>query len=249
VTSGNVSSNVTELWITREKWAQLVPLKDTVAIPLASSFFCMGSTINNDTTSAQQGFTIDLSQDAASFTIWPQPGGHRVGFNKLTAPIAGVNVDNVITDPWTSYGMVISGGNLYWYDFTDAAPQLSVYDWTSKIFQQNTKKNFEAFKVWFTVPPNTPPLGPCRNEAPTDDPSWNQLANDQYLIVKVFADVDNCAHDGSMKLVTTREVRKSGELLRILDGFKAEQWQVELIGRVLVSNMQIATSSKELANV
>ena len=52
-----------------------------------------------------------------------------------------------------------------------------------------------------------------------------------------------------MQLITCREIRKSGELLRIPDGFKAESWQIEILGRVDVSNLQMATSAKELANV
>jgi hypothetical protein len=32
-------------------------------------------------------------------------------------------------------------------------------------------------------------------------------------------------------------------------GFKAEQWQWEMLGVVLISNLQVATSAKELGNV
>jgi hypothetical protein len=70
------------------------------------------------------------------------------------------------------------------------------------------------------------------------------LAADQYLILRVYA-----RQDDDMLLVTTREVRQTGELLRIVSGFKAEEWMFELEGRVLVSNMQVATSVKELARV
>ena len=253
VTNGGVSTNLTAPWITRERWAQLVPLKNTRAIHLASCYFCFGATVGTgateDVSVAQQGFNIELlGTDSTSFTIWPQPGGHRVGFNLMNAPGA-VNIDNVLTDPWTSYGMLIQGGNLYWYDFTDSAPVMQTYDWSSKIFQQNNKKSWEAFKVWFTVPPGTPPISGCRNEAPASDPSWLTLAPGVYANVLIYMDTDDCDHDGLMNLVTAREVRKSGELLRILDGFKAEAIQVRVIGRVPISNIQIATSAKELANV
>jgi len=46
-----------------------------------------------------------------------------------------------------------------------------------------------------------------------------------------------------------REIRSSGELLRIISGYKYETWQFEVEGRVLISNIQIATSVKELAVV
>ena len=66
------------------------------------------------------------------------------------------------------------------------------------------------------------------------------LGPNQYGIVRVYTDG---------KLFTTRELRTSGELLRIYSGVKVEAWQFELEGRVSVTNWQIATSVKELAAV
>ena len=51
-----------------------------------------------------------------------------------------------------------------------------------------------------------------------------------------------------MVLVDCREITRSGGLLRIVSGFKAEQWQWEIMARVNVSNIQLATSVKELGN-
>ena len=249
------STNLTESWITLDKWPIITPQEYVRAIPLAACYFAFGTVsppyiTPQDTSVAQQGFNIDLSVlDADSFTVWPQPGGHRVGFNLMEAP-NGYNVVNVIEDPWTSYGMLIQNGQVYYYDFNDPEPTMQPYDWTSAILQQNTKRSFEAFKVWFTVPSGTPPCNTVpRNEAPTTDASWDALSPTQWLIVKIYADYDDGSGDGAMHLVTCREVRKSGELLRIGSDFKAESWQVEFLSRVNVSNMQMATSAKELANV
>jgi hypothetical protein len=248
VTNAGVANNITQLWITRERWAALTPQKYGRVVPLASCYFCYGSTsgtgATEDTSQAQTGFTVELDQDNTSFTIWPQPGGHRVGFNQLTAP-NDMNIDNVLTDPWTGIGMLIQGGNMYYYDFTDPAPVMMPFDYKSKIYQQNNKKSFEAMKCFFSVPSGTPSPSAKRNEADPDDPSWNALANNQYGIVKVYADIGN----GEMTLVCCREIRKSGELLRMPSGFKAEQWQWEMLGVVLISNLQVATSAKELGNV
>jgi hypothetical protein len=89
--------------------------------------------------------------------------------------------------------------------------------------------------VFFNVPPSTP-AQVTRN---VSDPQPVLGAN-QYGIVRVFVDGE---------LWTTRELRKSGELLRIYSGIKGEQWQFEIEGRVNVSNLQVATSVKELAQV
>ena len=101
-------------------------------------------------------------------------------------------------------------------------------------------------RVFFTRPPNTPTQNACPNEACADDPSWATLGANQLGIIKTFADVD-CT--GEMVLVDCREITRSGGLLRIVGGFKAEQWAWQVLGRVTISNIQIATSVKELGNV
>jgi hypothetical protein len=109
-----------------------------------------------------------------------------------------------------------------------------------KALSATVQKNFEAMKVYFTVPSGTPTQATTRNTAATADASWNTLGANQYGIIRVFADGN---------LVTVREIWASGELLRILSGYKYETWQFEIEGRVLVSNLQVATSVKELASV
>ena len=186
-----------------------------------------------------------MDTDNTSFTIWPQPGGHRVGFTQLIAP-NGFNVDNLMVDPWSGTPLLIQNEGVYYIDFTDPLPLMQTYIYRSKIYQSNNKKNYSAMRVFFTIPTNTPPQNPQPNEAPTEDPSWQALGIGQYGIIQVYASADI---GGAMKLVTTREIRKSGGLLRILGGFKAEEWQFRVIGRVPVSNIQIATSIQELGNV
>ena len=104
-------------------------------------------------------------------------------------------------------------------------------------------------RIFFTVPPNAPGVNECPNEAPADDSSWATLQPNQRAIIKVYADPEDDNSDGSMQLVTCREITRSGGLLRIESGFKAENWQFEILGVVNVSNLQVATSVKELGNV
>lgn len=239
VTPQGTAGNVTEMWITREKWAKLVPLNATAcAIPLVSCYLCFGTTNGTDVSSAQTGFLIELNQDTESFSIWPQPGGHRLGFNQLQSP-NGLNIDNLLLDTWSGIGLLIQNGGIYYWDFTDQAPTMVPYTWRSKKFQANNKKNYEAMKIYFDVPTNTPAQG-TRSVLPTADPAWNTLGANQYGIVRVFADD---------VLVTTREIYKSGELMRILSGFKAETWQFEFNARVVITNVQIATTVKQLSNM
>jgi hypothetical protein len=245
-------TNLTQDWIKREDWNALAPQKNTRAIALASTYFCWGTTsgtgATEDVSVAQVGFNIEVNTDTSSFTIWPQAGGHRLGIMPMTSPY-GFNIDNLFIDPWTGQGVLIMNGAEYWYDFTDQAPTIQPYDWLSKKYQEIAKKNYSAMRIFFTVPPNTPAQNPNPNIQPAYDPSWQTLQDGQWGIVKVWADPDDGTHSGNMVLVMARELRKSGQVMRIPDGFKAENWQFEVLGRVLISNIQVATSVQELGQV
>ena len=252
VTSIGQATNTTELWITREKWAALVPLTFGAAraVPLAGTYFCYGTNPTltgalpaGNSPGTPNGFMLELNTDTTSFTIWPQPGGHRVGFSQMTPP-SGFYIDNIIIDPWTGYALIVQGGATYYYDFTDPSPVMQPFSYTSKIYQQNNKKNFAAARAFFTVPASTPAQNATPNTLPASDPSWQSLNAGQYAILLVYADVG-----GVMTLMTAREITSSGGLLRILSGFKAENWQFQVIGQVPISNIQVATSITELGNV
>lgn len=248
VAPSGVASNTTDLWFTRENWVQLTPQHDAHAIYLASAYFCFGSVSRDlsDVSEAQRGFTIELDQDNTSFTIWPQPGGHRLGLQLLDAP-TDVDVLGLFTDPWTAIGCMIASGNIYYWNFKDPEPVSRVYTWRSKIYHQNVKRNYSAMKVFFAnVQPDLPALNPTVLEAGIDDPVWTSLPADRWGYIKTYADIDN---DGELELVDCREIRSSGELLRIVGGFKSDIWQWEITARVSIANVQIATTVKELAQI
>lgn len=247
ITATGGATNTTDLWFTREKWRELTPQQFTRAIFLASSYYCLGSVSPDglDTSEAQRGFTIELAADAASFSIWPQPGGHRVGFQVLDSPIDDTDVQNVLTDPYTGIGLVIADGKVWYFDFSDTEPDLKVYTWKSKLYQQNVKRSYAAMKVYYDVPPGTAAQNDTVIEEVASAAIWAaDLPADRYGYIKTYVDTDGT---GAMLLIDCREIRKSGGLLRIVDGFKAETWQWEVVSRVKISNIQVATSVKELA--
>jgi hypothetical protein len=51
------------------------------------------------------------------------------------------------------------------------------------------------------------------------------------------------------RLVSTRPLVKSGQMIRMPSGFRADFWQLEIVSRVVISNIQMATSARELADV
>lgn len=242
VTQYGAVSNITETWVTREKWQKLTPQSNLVAVFLVSQYYAWETGSNgNEGGKGNRGFSIELNvTDQNSFSIWPQPGGHRIGFqllqNQLTNPIAMLEID-----PWSAVAIIISRSQVFQIDFTDQAPTLEVMTWTSKLLQQKTKKNFEAMRLAFTIPPNSPALNPVRLEAPTDDPVWvSPLPADRYGFILVYAD---------KQLVTAREIRVPQEVLRILSGFKHETWQFTIVHRVSISGVQVGSSVKGMASV
>jgi hypothetical protein len=221
------ASNMTESWISRERWPELTPQTEIHAIRLASDYFAF----QVDT---QTGYSVELASDQTSFEWRSQVGGHRIGFETLTAPGA-VNITNLMTDPWTGYGLTIQGGAVYYYNFTDQSPTLMPYLWRSRQFQDNALQNYSALRVYFTVPPSTPTQNPVRNTAQVQT-----LQTDQYGLLRFYADD---------VLVKTQEIRRSGELMRLPSGFKYDFLMIEVEARVKISNIQFATSVAELRQV
>jgi hypothetical protein len=233
VSQSGAGLNTTEGWVSREKWQALVPQQRIRAVKHTSSYFAFGA--KEVAGPIRDGFTVELSsEDKTSFTIWPQAGGHRLGFNNLSSPNE-FDILNVQLDPWTGVCLLVQNEAVYYYDFTDQHPIIVPYVWRSKTYQQMARRNFEAMRLFFSVPDTTA-------AQVARDVTFPQLVlgDNQYGIVRVYVDGE---------LWTTREIRTTGELLRIFSGTKGEQWQFEIEGRILVSNMQVATSVKELALV
>lgn len=245
VTPYGTANNITEKWVTREKWNEL-PLRSVRAAMSGPAYFAFGSVYLDPATSvetaadAQIGFTVQTPQTASQQVASP-PGSDvtNPAFSWLTAP-NDLDIYNVQVDPWSAVVLVQQDQKVWYYDFTDTEPDIMPYLWKSKVFQDNYKRNFSAMRIWFDVPAGTP----AQNVDRTITPTIPTLNADMYGIVRVYAGDNN---DG-LQLLTTREIRTSGELLRINSGQKYEQWQFEFEGRVNITGFQVATSVKELRN-
>ncbi len=239
--------NFTEGWITKEKWQQFVPQKGLRAINFLSSYFGFGTTSSTlspdkmDTAyqppASQYGFTIDfgsanLQARWLGFTTLTGPIGRSyVNGELVTADISGLSKDH-----WTGLPLFVINNQVYYPDFGDQTPALLPYKWRSKIYQEQWPQNYEAMKIYFNIPPGTISQGPVRDidKVQTFNP------NTQYGIVRVYADG---------RLVNTREIRKSGELMRVASGYKAVFWQWEVEAQVEITAMHVATSVKELREI
>jgi hypothetical protein len=155
----------------------------------------------------------------------------RISFTKL---FNASPTFNCYTDVWTGETFLIRDGKVQWLDIAPSRTR-EPFIWRSKVFSMPNKRNIEAMRVYFDTFPDSPELNPTRNTAPVQT-----LAADQYGLVRVYADG---------RLVMTRELREDGEFMRLPSGFKASHWQLEFEARVRITDVEFATTAKELVNV
>lgn len=232
VTNG-VATVITEKLITKDEWQRLLKVRTLRATRLQGAYYAYGSArfavFQSDF--AQESMVQQLDYAGAYTGALIDPKDQRVAFNVLSNEVPATNV---FSDPWTGETFIIREGKLYRLDITDQVAPREVLRWRSKVFQPNNKKNFQAMRVYFEIPPWAPTLNTDRNTN-----LEQELAADQYGLVRVYADDT---------LVMTRELRTSGELMRIPAGYKADFWSVEFEAVVKILSFQMGTSVKALAN-
>ncbi len=232
--SNGVANLVTEGLVMKDEWNRLTEVATLRATRLTNAYYAYGS---KRTGFAQadsvQANAFQADDFAGSYSgILIDPTNQRVAFNTLTSDDP---VTNVFNDAWSGETFIIREDKVYRIDLADEEGPRDTMLWRSKIFQPTDRKNFAAMRVYFEVPEWAPTQNATRNTS-----SPQTLAADQYGLVRVYA---------NDTLVMTRELRTSGELMRLPSGFKADFWQVEFEHVVKILSFQMATSAKELMKV
>ncbi len=147
------------------------------------------------------------------------------------------NITNVYMDELSGqiFSLMSNGTVMQWNPpvGSPGTTHLQSWEWKTKQFRFTMPQQFKAFMVLYEVPPEVQiALGPRNN-----DQSQVFNAETQYLIVRVYADG---------RQVVVREVQKSGEVILIPDGFKAELWEFQFEGQIGMKFFKVASSVKEL---
>jgi hypothetical protein len=148
-----------------------------------------------------------------------------------------VNVLNIYSDELSGqlFSLMQDGTVMQWNPPVGVVGETTLrsWEWKTKQFRFTMPQQFMAFMVLFEVPPEvTTTLGPRNtDQGQLFDPT------SQYLIVRIYADG---------RPVVVREVQRSGEVLLIPGGFKAEIWEVMFVGQIGMKFFKMATSIKEL---
>lgn len=241
VASGGIVVATKKL-IRKDKWNALVATSTLRAVRLGAAYYGFGSVrfgVFEETAFDTNAFTQeDISEARRGLLI--DPTSQSVAYNSMLIEGSDAPITNVFTDPWSGEVFIIKNNKTYWLDIGDIQQERQKFIWRSKIFQPSDRKNFQAMKIYFRVPPNTNDLNPIPNEAPVQT-----LALDQWGLVRVYAGTE----EANLELVMTREIRTSGEQMRMPSGFKFDYWQWEIEARVEILSLQAATSPSELRAV
>lgn len=179
---------------------------------------------------AYMAYQAPGTSDTKGLMIEPSQQYTRNGYIELAD--SSYTITNIMADPWSSTPIIIRGGQIYVLDQPDNT-NYQPYKWRSKIFKMRNKENLGAMKVYFDVPTGSPTLT-------TEVINPTTLTSTMYGIVRVYC-------DGVLRY--SRELRSSGVEFRLPSGFKAEEWQFEIEARVRVTDIQVASTSRELASV
>jgi hypothetical protein len=171
------------------------------------------------------GFVMDSGDTNTPFTYLRTPN------------IETVQVVNAYSDELSGQIFVLNtDGSIMQWNPPIGLPgttTLRSWQWKTKKFRFTAPQEFAAFMVLFEVPPEVTITLGVRNtdQMQIFDPT------SQYLIIRVYADGNP---------IVVREIQKSGEVLTIPGGFKAELWEYQLEGQVGVRFFKCASSIKEL---
>jgi len=192
-------------------------------------------TMNKDTwLTPYHGGTIIGARHRAEYIAIHSEGGFIFdGTDRHTGFILLNNLDNATSiwnDEFEGNTYVMIDGNVYLWDSPTADHQ--TYQWRSKQFYAPQPISLGAVHVTSSrrVDDVLPP-----------DPS-GLLPDGVRARFRVYAGQD-------MTLIMERDIEKPTDIFRLPSGFRAFDWQIELIGRVRIDSVELASTMKELQGV
>jgi len=241
-----IAEVITKNIITKDKWQD----RDTYLNPdtlqassLNGAYYAWGATDTGafEPTAFDNDSFEMLDFGGSYIGLILDPKDARVAYTKLFSELPAVSC---FPDPWSGETFVIREGAVLHIDISPNRPR-EPYTWRSKRLERPKTGNYAAMKVYFTPVPDLPPTSPLTTYW-DDDLFWDdsmywteatlELRPDQQGIVRVYADD---------RIVWARELRHSGEQMRMPSGFKATDWYVEIDARCTVSSIEMVENAKE----
>lgn len=221
LSAAGVAVNVTRNTISKQAWQSLLNLQELRAALLNGAYFVYAG--------VTEGAFEETAFEPTAFQTANDTGTRRglliefqqqnVGITRLLSPIS---VFNVFTDIWTSEVLLVSDAAVFWMNLASLTQQ--AYTWTSKIFTLPYPTNLGAAKFTYDPPPD-------------GSGSVSQL--------KVYA-----WNNGQPPFLwLTRSLPDSNQVFRLPSGFKADAYQFQVTGNLVIKSFQFADTVKALQSV
>lgn len=220
VTPGG-ADNVTSAILGKRRWGDLHNLRRLRAAKLGSSYYCFGRW--GGLSFQADTFQADTFQP---FDAGTSLHGAMMSFSEKPMPYTRLTTsemtNNVLNDVWTDEVLVVrqdENSTVRVYHIDVSDNRPpATYTWRTKRFSTKKKLNFAVAKISYDEPANE--LNPAGT-------------------FRMYADG---------RKVFERPIPASGKTFRLPSGYKAGEWQFEIEGNLVVDDMHIAESERELAN-
>lgn len=229
-------------WLDPSQVADVTRLRASV---VNSAYYAWGAPASGcfSTTAFEPTAFNQLDTSSADSGLYLETNDPRTSYVKLKSDLV---TTNCYMDVWTGETLIVRDGKVFWLDIAPSREK-ETYIWRSKIFEAPNKRNFEAMRVFYddsVVIDEVTSLfgsGEWKDTNSWDDSGfWYDAEINVFGTARVYADG---------RLVFQRDMRKSGELMRLPSGFKASYWQIEIEARTQLRRIEFATTAKELGSV
>ena len=219
------AENITKGIISKKDWQQLLNVPRLRAARLGMAYFAYGTVgvgvFQTNAFNNDAFVTEDLTGSLVGVVI--DPTSEYVAFSMLRSQ---VSIENCYNDPWSGEVIMIVAGKATFLDIVTIGIPVNDARWRSKIWQTDQLRNVGAAKVFF-------------------DTKYGEIGG----AIKFFVEDQNDPTGGTFRQISEHPLVKSGELLRLPSGYKANYVYFELSGKYRYKSVQFANTVKELSEV
>jgi hypothetical protein len=220
--------NLTMPMILKDQWHALLHLPTVAASIISQGYYAYSLEVQGvfqADTFQQDSFQLESSYGRL-------PGVYIALVDQRQALVTldptPAEVFNVIQDAYNGETMVMRDGVVYLADLRTLIPY-APYRWRSKIFALPYQQNLGAAKVYWTPPLPGSPTGPS--------------------YFRVFAGDQAEAEGDGLPLRYEQQMTQSGQMFRLPSGYKAQYYQFEVAGEVLVNAIHCTQTPHQLRQV
>ena len=221
--------NLTKDTILKSQWYEKLNLQSVMATTVVNSYYCYSA--ETEGVFQLDAFENDVFQTVSAFG--KKPGlvvsltDQRMGVTVLDPSPS--EVFNMIQDIYNGETMQLRDGVVYLVDIRSQGPY-GKYRWKSKLFQLPYLQNLGAAKVYWT---------PADSHVSVSSPSY----------FRVYAGAEADLTDDGLPLRFEQAMTQSGQMFRLPSGFKANYYQFEVEGYLIIDAIHCAQTARELRQI